>query len=125
MKILSIIIFLLIGITSVHAQAQPMSKDWMNREIKQVRPGIYKVEMTLSPYTSYKGIIIKKRNKFVRDGVWIGYRYGKPVQMIKYDMGQRVWIKTGGIKYTQQEIEIQKLKNRLSYLEKQLTKLDQ
>lgn len=121
MKYLIPLIFILVGYMPVQAQAQEVSREWMTKKIEHVRPGLYKVEYSRTPYTSMKGYISVHREKMIREGVWTVYRHGYPVQRIKYSNGNRIWIELeNGRRYTQQQMEIQQLKLKVIELEKQL-----
>lgn len=110
----SFLIVLIITISNTLAQFPPQVK-----KVESVRPGLYKVEYYQSPYTSVKGYISHSRDNFIREGIWVTYRHGHPVQRMKYVNGVQMWIELeNGKKLTREQIEIYKLKKRINELEK-------
>lgn len=110
----SFLIVLIITISNTLAQFPPQVK-----KVESVRPGLYKVEYYQSPYTSVKGYISHSRDNFIREGIWVTYRHGHPVQRMKYVNGVQMWIELeNGRRLTKEQIEIYKLKKRINELEK-------
>lgn len=109
----SILIVLIITISNVFGQIPPQVK-----KVERAGHGLYKVEYYQSPYTSVKGYISHSRDNFIREGVWVTYRHGHPVQRMKYVNGVQVWIELeNGRRLTKEQIEIHKLKKRIKDLE--------
>ena len=110
----SFLIVLIITISNTLAQFPPQVK-----KVESVHPGLYKVEYYQSPYTSVKGYISHSRDNFIREGIWVTYRHGHPVQRMKYVNGVQMWIELeNGRRLTKEQIEIYKLKKRINELEK-------
>ncbi|MBO6794760.1 MAG: hypothetical protein JJ895_12685 [Balneolaceae bacterium] len=77
-----------------------------------------------------EGFYLKSDEKFLKHGIWKLYDYNtyELITKIKFEKGVKVWIETEidgeFVRFTQQEIEVNRLKNRIATLEKQLADTD-
>jgi hypothetical protein len=85
----------------------------------EVGEGIYEAnyqndDNSLSQVGFYKIV----NDKLVKHGVWKMYNGDKMVTKAKFENDDLVWIKSDGVVYTSDEIELIQLRNRVSSLEK-------
>ncbi len=77
-----------------------------------------------------QGYYYKSDNTLLEHGIWKLYDYNtyELVTKIKFNKGEKFWIETNidgeFVRITQQEIEVNRLKNRITALEKQLADSD-
>ncbi len=77
-----------------------------------------------------QGYYYKSDNTLLEHGIWKLYDYNtyELVTKIKFNKGEKIWIETNidgeFVRITQQEIEVNRLKNRITALEKQLADSD-
>ena len=77
-----------------------------------------------------EGFYFKNDEGFLEHGIWKLYDHNtyELVTKVKFDKGEKIWIETNidgeFVRITQQDIEVNRLKNRISALEKQLADSD-
>lgn len=77
-----------------------------------------------------EGFYFKTDESFLEHGIWKLYDHNtyELVTKVKFDKGEKIWIETNidgeFVRITQQDIEVNRLKNRISALEKQLADSD-
>lgn len=96
------LIFLIVGFSNIFGQEKIY-----NQKIKIIKPNLYKIEYSSSPYVFTEGWITKRKNNLVKTGIWVIYRHGHKVQKIKYKNGVLMWIELeNGNRFTKEQIQI-------------------
>lgn len=128
--LLTLVLFIFSGLT--HSTAQNTIEEVENQKIITHLIGDH-YSMTMFSAEGgvlQEGFYFKSNDNLLEHGIWKLYDHNtyELVTKVKFEKGVKIWIETEidgeFVRITQQDIEVNRLKNRISALEKQLADSD-
>lgn len=116
---------LFVGIICMTYTVNAQSQKTLSPQLTEVGENLYEVtyqndEKSVSQTGFYKIV----DNELVKHGIWKIYSDDKVISKAKFEDDDLVWIKSNGVVYTSEEIEILQLRNRVKMLENSLALRD-
>lgn len=109
---------LFVGIICMTYTVNAQSQKTLSPQLIEIDENLYEViyqndENSVSQTGFYKIV----NNELVKHGIWKIYNDDKVISKAKFEDNDLVWIKSNGVVYTSEEIEILQLRNRVKILE--------
>lgn len=121
MKNLLILVVLVMTTFSVSAQSYNLVKNESKTHLVELEDDLYRVIIKCgSGSITQTGFYKKIDDDLVKSGIWKMYDNRKLLVKAEFQNNYLVWIKSGGVVYTAQDIEIQRLRKRVNYLEENI-----
>ena len=121
MKNLLILIVSLLMTYNISAQTTSVVNEKSKRHLVEIGDGLYQVTIKCGSGTNLQTGYYKNVNDdLLRTGVWKMYNDGKLIVKAEFENDRLLWIKSQGVVYTSEEIELQRLRRRVSYLEQNM-----
>lgn len=121
MKNLLILIVSLLMTYNISAQTTSVVNEKSKRHLVELGDGLYQVTIKCGSGTNLQTGYYKNVNDdLLRTGVWKMYNDGKLIVKAEFENDRLLWIKSQGVVYTSEEIELQRLRRRVSYLEQNM-----
>jgi hypothetical protein len=121
MKNLLILIVSLLMTYNISAQTTDVVNGKSKKHLVELGDGLYEVTIECeSGSTVQTGYYRNINDNFLRTGVWKMYNEGKLIVKAEFENDRLVWIKSQGVVYTSEEIELHRLRKRVSYLEQNM-----
>jgi hypothetical protein len=121
MKNLLILIVSLLMTYNISAQTTSVVNEKSKRRLVELGDGLYQVTIKCGSGTNLQTGYYKNVNDdLLRTGVWKMYNDGKLIVKAEFENDRLLWIKSQGVVYTSEEIELQRLRRRVSYLEQNM-----